>query len=347
MSNWRASVPAAVVAGLGVGLLAVSAAHHSAEIGAIDHTQGPLSAFIVDTVPALAVVAAGWVLSRTDFSVRNKWRVAGWTVGGSALFAAVTLTTVVIREFEGRSVAEPQFPLLVSGGIGALAAFVAGYFEVVARRDADHAERTSHAFSFVNDVLRHDIRNSLGVVRGNAELIATETDRESVAERAGTIREQADEALGRIEDAGTIADTISGDAPLEAVDLAPIAATAAERAADAYDVTVTTDVPETARVRANDAVRSVVDNVVENAAEHNDADDPRVTVRVERVGDVVRLEVRDNGPGVPPSVLEDVEEGGLDLAATLVEHYDGTISVAENQPRGSVFTVVLPAADAD
>jgi two-component system OmpR family sensor kinase len=97
-------------------------------------------------------------------------------------------------------------------------------------------------------------------------------------------------------------------------------------------------------VWANDALQTVVDNLVENAAEHNDADDPWVEVAVEPVDDTVHLEVRDNGPGVDPAVLADAD-GGLDLVHTLVAHYDGNVRVTDNEPRGTVFVVDLPRAN--
>lgn len=48
-------------------------------------------------------------------------------------------------------------------------------------------------------------------------------------------------------------------------------------------------------------------------AEHNDADDPRFAVAVERVDGEVRIDVRDNGPGVGD--VPDQVEGG-DLASS-------------------------------
>lgn len=345
MGSLRRHLPVAVVVGLAVGLLAVSTAHHVNEIEHIDHVGGPLSAFLVDGIPAVGLLAAGYWLHTADFEPDNRWLVATWSAVGGAVFAAITLLTIAVREFEGRSVVEPVFPMLVDTGVGALAGFVAGVFYVRARRDAERASRASDAFAFVNDVLRHDIRNSLGIVRGQAELLASTTDDEAVESRAETIREQTDEALGRIENASTIAHTLTDEAALEPVDLTAAAEAAADRVADAYDIPVRTDLPRTALVRANDAVRSVVDNLVENAAEHNDADDPWVEIAVEPDDDVVQLEVRDNGPGVDPDVLADAD-GGLDLVRTLVDHYDGEVKIADNEPRGTVVVVDLPRANA-
>lgn len=205
------------------------------------------------------------------------------------------------------------------------------------------AERTSHAFSFVNDVLRHDIQNKLAIIRGRTALIARDTDDESTHDHATTVREQADDPPNRIQNTETIARTLTGDAELEPVDVTDAVVVATEHVDDAFEATVTTDLPDVAHVRATDAVHLVVDNLVENAAEHNDADDLRVVVGVERVDDDVRIEVRDNGPGVG-DVLDQVEDGGRALVQTLVEHYGGDNEATTNEPHGSVVTVTLQRA---
>ncbi|MCD2200420.1 histidine kinase [Halobacterium sp. KA-4] len=345
MGSLRRHLPVAVLSALAVGLLATSAAHHITEVARLNYASGPLSAFLVDAVPAVILLFASYWLHVADFDPEHRWYVAAWSTTSAALFAVITFLTIAVREFEGRTVAEPVFPILVDTGIGAVAGFVAGVFYVSAHRDAERASRARRAFAFVNDVLRHDIRNSLGVIRGQAALVADTTNDDAVADRVGTIREQTNEALDRIENANTIANTITDDATLEPVDLTAFAETAADRVADAYRVTVRTDLPEEAHVRANDALQTVVDNLVENAAEHNDADDPWVEVAVEPTVDTVRLEVRDNGPGVEPDVLADAE-GGLDLVRTLVTHYNGDVRFTDNEPRGTVFVVDLPRANA-
>ncbi len=187
MGSLRRQLPVAVVVGLALGLLATSAAHHASEVTRINHTSGPLSAFAVDAVPALILPFAGYWLHATAFDTRHRWVVAAWSTVGGLVFAGVTASTIAIREFEGRSVAEPVFPLLVDTGVGAVAGFAAGVFYVRAQRDAARARRARRAFSLVNDVLRHDVRNSLGVVRGHTEMVAESTDDEDVEARANTI----------------------------------------------------------------------------------------------------------------------------------------------------------------
>jgi signal transduction histidine kinase len=102
-------------------------------------------------------------------------------------------------------------------------------------------------------------------------------------------------------------------------------------------------------VTANDGIRSVVDNLLENAVEHNDAADPHVEVAVTVGAETVRLVVTDNGPGIPDQLKqslfdpgEDGFGGGLSLVYTLVTGYGGEVSVADADPSGTRFVVELP-----
>jgi signal transduction histidine kinase len=100
-------------------------------------------------------------------------------------------------------------------------------------------------------------------------------------------------------------------------------------------------------------------NLALNAAQaaHLHGEPPRVEVSTSRTGDLVLVEFRDNGPGVPPEMQETIfqtffttkkdREGhglGLSLVRRVVLQHGGTVEV--DSPRegkeGSVFTVALP-----
>ena len=314
--------------------------------------MGPLAALLLDSVPALGLVYAGFYTARSDLPERDRLRVVRWCLGGGTLFGVVMCATFVVRIAEGRSVAEPVFPLLVAVEAGAIAGTVAGYYNARARADARQARTVSDALAFVNDLIRHDIRNDLTVIDGRAELL--EMDRAEPApghEHAAVISEKASEALTRIETTRAIADVLEGDPELESVDLAAVAGQLAARTRNTFDITVETDLPDRAPVTANAGLRSVVDNLLENAAEHNDADEPRIEVSVDAGPEAVQLTVGDNGPGIADerkaALLDASEPGGngLTLVRTLIEGYGGTIRIEDNQPRGAEFVVTLPRAD--
>jgi len=334
-------------------LLVAAVAHHARELVVLDERFGPVLALLLDGAPAVVLVYAGVQLSRTELTARGRWRVVHWGLGGSLVFAAAIGATIAVRTIEGRAVGEPVFTLLVAVEAGAIAGLVAGYYNARARADSRRARRVSGVLGFVNDLLRHDLRNDLHMVREHAELVAEEYDAEDAAGDPGTIVEKSDEALRRIGTTRAVADTLVGEADLEPVDLASMTASLAEQVDATFDVRVTTALPEEASVTANDGLRSAVDNLLENAAEHNDADDPRIDVTVETVEDTARLLVSDNGPGIPDeekqALLAPAKVGraghGLSLVRTLVEGYGGTVRIEDNEPRGTTVIVELPRAE--
>jgi signal transduction histidine kinase len=336
----------------GASLFVLAIGHHTRELLVLGDSTAPLAALLLDGLPAVALAAGGYWLYGTDLSAPCRRTVFLWCLGGAAIFTAVIGATFVIRVLEGRPLVEPVFVLLTAVDTGAIAGLVTGYYNAHARSEARRARTASEALMFVNGLIRHDLRNDLNVIRGHADL-ASNGETGTGLDSTAVIGEKADEALMRIETTRAVADMLSGTPDLEPVDLAEITADLAAQVERTFGVTVTTELPDCAPVRANAGLRSLVDNLLENAVEHNDADEPRVAVAVEREAEAVRLTVRDNGPGLPDDVKESLrapvrtvrEGGGLALVRTLVDGLDGDVRVEDNEPRGTVVTVTLPQAD--
>ncbi len=105
-------------------------------------------------------------------------------------------------------------------------------------------------------------------------------------------------------------------------------------------------------------VRQILLNVLSNAIKYN-KDGGRVWVTWELDADVVRLSVRDEGPGIPPELHRrlfepfdrlgaestSVEGAGIGLALTrsLAELMGGSLGVSSAPGQGATFTVTLPA----
>jgi signal transduction histidine kinase len=332
-------------------LLVTAVVHHSREIAAVGGAAGPTLALALDGVPALVLAYAGYRLSTVDLPPREVWTAAVWSLGGTVLFVAVLGATFLVRVFEGRPLVEPVFPLLVAAAAGGISGLVAGYYNVRAQADARQSRMATNALAFINDLIRHDLRNDLNVIQGHADLLS-ESAADVGAGDPAVVAEKTEEALSRIETSKVIADTLIGDPDLEPIDLVPVVAEMAARISNTVAATVETDLPDSAVVSANDGVQSVVDNLIENAVEHNDADDPRVAVAVTAGYDFVRLTVTDNGPGIPDdrkgTVFEPGEGGsggGLSLIYTLVTGYGGDVWIEDAEPRGTRFVVELPRAD--
>ena len=93
-------------------------------------------------------------------------------------------------------------------------------------------------------------------------------------------------------------------------------------------------------------------NLIENAIVYAGRG-AEVTVRVTVANEVARLEVEDNGPGIPAAVMGNImqpffttkEEGtglGLSIAARIVEDHGGHIEVESAEGRGATFSIFLP-----
>ncbi|MFB6173389.1 MAG: histidine kinase N-terminal 7TM domain-containing protein [Halobacteriales archaeon] len=224
-------------------------------------------------------------------------------------------------------------------------------------RDVTRLERQRQRLAVLNRVLRHDLRNDMNLVLALAEEIVESADPE-VAETARRLRSKGLDIVDLSEKAQRLEETFSSeDVVLERVDLAALAREAAENVRrDHPEATVEVEAPGEAPAYANGLIDSAVDNLVENAIEHNDGDEPTLRITVERDGEFVEFRVADDGPGIPErerSVLGARRETqihhssglGLWLVNWVVTESGGKISFDENEPRGSVVTLALLAAD--
>jgi two-component system nitrogen regulation sensor histidine kinase NtrY len=102
-------------------------------------------------------------------------------------------------------------------------------------------------------------------------------------------------------------------------------------------------------------MRRVIINLVDNAIE---ATDRHGTVTIETAHDpsnsLVRITVADDGPGIPAEEREKLflpyystkgRGSGLGLAIVrrIIAEHGGSIEVGSNEPRGTRFTIELPA----
>ena len=214
--------------------------------------------------------------------------------------------------------------------------------------------------ALLNRVVRHDIRNDMNVALGWGAELESHVDEEGermleriqntnqhVVDLTRTLREVI-EALGS-DERPELAPTDLGQTLEEEI-------ATRQSSYPGASFTVEGTVPSV-QVQANELLSSVFRNVLNNAVQHNDADEPRVVVRVDERDEAATVRVADNGPGVPPSRrdaifgrtdrgLDDPATGiGLYLVDTLVGQYDGRVEVGESDLGGAVFEITLPKAE--
>jgi len=109
-----------------------------------------------------------------------------------------------------------------------------------------------------------------------------------------------------------------------------------------------------------DAMKRVMVNLIDNAiaaaatANHN-GERPRIEVltSANAAGGIVTLEIRDNGPGIPPALRSRIFEPyfstkatgtglGLAIVSAIIADHHGFVRIADNPPRGSRFIIEFP-----
>jgi len=225
-------------------------------------------------------------------------------------------------------------------------------------RDITERKRREQRLSVLNRVLRHNLRNDLNVIMGQADWLARNCDGAAV-DKAETIQEMATRLTALGEKARTIESTLQQDISQRvSVDIVSVI----ERRCAAFraeypSASIVVDAPDSREVIAGETVSSVVDNLVENAIEHTETE-PEVTVSVTTSDEGwVTVRVADNGPGIPETereVLHSDEETqllhgtgmGLWVVSWLVDSYGGKLSF-ETSSDGSTVAVRLREATAD
>jgi two-component system, LuxR family, sensor kinase FixL len=214
-------------------------------------------------------------------------------------------------------------------------------------------------------VASHELRTPVSVVGLQLHQLRRAIDRGDGAARLGAA---AGAAIGQVERLAALIQRLLDAAQLDHglrldvtdVDLAELAGQAIERvrtSAEAVGVPITARIPE---IRGRwDAVRieQVLLNLLSNAVKYGLRQPVAVDARAD--GELVHIEVRDQGIGLAPAEAERIfrkferavptaSYGGLGLglyiARQIVEAHRGSIMVDSAPGRGSTFRVTLPVA---
>ena len=210
---------------------------------------------------------------------------------------------------------------------------------------------------FVADA-SHELRTPLATIQGNAGLLAVGPNVDETVRRAAAADIVGEsERMARLTDRLlTLARADAGlDLQLAPLDLAPVAAEVARRAAAVHpDLEISSDLASLSVAGDADAMRQLLWILIENAARHARS---RVTVTLHREDAWARLVVDDDGAGVPAAERERIFERfykadparrdggaglGLAIARWIADQHHGRIIAADGPAGGAGFFVDLP-----
>lgn len=231
---------------------------------------------------------------------------------------------------------------------------------------ADLSDRFAELNRFVG-VISHDLQAPLRRLLSYAELLRDDLDAPSpdVLSSIGEIERGADHMLRLTTELLAYARLGRGSMPLSSVDGDAALAETLTLLEDTIEaaggvVTVTGSIGPVAATRT--FLMLVFQNLIENALKYRDQTRPlEVSIRAERSDDIVTVDVRDNGIGIPAGQIDTIFDPfrqlriggdisnafGLATVERILERFGGDIAISETTPGvGTVFTVRLHVAPA-
>jgi signal transduction histidine kinase len=212
----------------------------------------------------------------------------------------------------------------------------------IERRNLEEVNKT---LKVVNSILRHDVLNNLTIVSGALEVYRMKRD-EKFLNSAMTAVEKSVDLIRKMKEV----ESVVSPKEMIPVDVRKVAHEVVSKYPDRAQFVITGE----ATAIADDALGSVLDNIVSNALIHSGTSVIRIGIGPDPAApDRCEIRIADEGSGIPDDIKAKLfREGakfgktaqsglGLFIVRKVLERYGGTIAVEDNKPRGSVFVLKL------
>lgn len=214
--------------------------------------------------------------------------------------------------------------------------------------------RREHRLQVLHRILRHNLRNKLNVINGLAERIETnQTDIETV-EAAQGIQAKTTDLTHLSAEAGNIERILDRTKRVEtSIDVVDLCERVVSEYRSAYpEAEITLNLPRSLTLTATDHIEIALQELVENAVEHNDSATPKVRLAATQARsgqqEWITISVADDGPMIqqgekqimnPNSGSDQLSHGsglGLRLVQWITDVAGGTITVDESDLGGNI-----------
>ncbi|MGM0771446.1 MAG: ATP-binding protein, partial [Halobacteriota archaeon] len=252
-----------------------------------------------------------------------------------------------------------------------LTLLVQGLWRLIQRRDslealkkyAEDLEHSNELKELFSDIMRHDLLNPAGIVKGYTDLLLEMEEDEKKHEIVLTIDRNNKKLIDMIENAARFArlDNFE-DIEFQRTDLANIIESVIGNfSPDIEERQMIVEFGHEGEypVKANPMVEDVFSNLLSNAIKYS-SDSERIIIDISDAGDEWKVSVTDFGEGVPdenkPELFQrfkrvtkkGIKGTGLGLAIVkkIIDLHGGTVGVEDNpEGRGSIFWVTLDKWD--
>lgn len=224
-------------------------------------------------------------------------------------------------------------------------------------RDEEKFQHQKNQLSLLNRVVRHDIRNDAHAIQGLIYLL-----RDDYPDLGNEHLDPMDTTVNHIviltENVRDLMKLTFEDRQLttKKVDLGLSLDAEINKARSTFNhvkINVASNLDEDYFVKADEMLSSMFKNILFNAVQHNNQDQPEINVSVEEKGEEILVRFADNGPGFGDSLKQEIFAGdprrmesagsgiGLHLCHLLTTLYGGSIDIEDNDPQGAIINIRL------
>lgn len=211
------------------------------------------------------------------------------------------------------------------------------------------------------ETLAHDLRGPLTVALTGARLLAQRLGEDDLRYMAARIVQSVRRADGMLRDLLDVSRVTAGQKlplDIDEVDLSQVVRQVVEELVLCYGPRFQLRLTDEMRGHwCAKELRRAVWNLLSNSIKHGRPDRP-IAVRMERLNEVVRLEVHNHGSPIPPTAMRQIFEPfqragtpttftpgwglGLTLVRACMEAHGGSVEVRSLPEEGTTFTLLLP-----
>lgn len=203
-------------------------------------------------------------------------------------------------------------------------------------------------------VLRHNLRNNLNLIRGAAEMIESEATPD-IADYSEQIIEESDRLLDAATKQRDIMDILREEPEYENFAIEPLLQQIVSDMTSKHpQAELTVECPANLSVEASGRLRQALEELIENAIQHNDIRPAEVQISADQTEQSINIHIADNGPQIPEmeqDVLVKPQERtplyhgsglGLWLVKLIVSRSNGKITFRQNSPDGNIINIEIP-----
>lgn len=220
----------------------------------------------------------------------------------------------------------------------------------------DRIEATERE-EFLHSLLRHDLKNKVGIIQGYLKLIEDEEDQEEIDSLVKKAKKVAREEKSIIDKVETIREVQKLDThEINVKKIIENVIEELERVSDDFEFEIKTvsDSPST-KVMGGPVIRELFTNLIQNSIKHSEGS--KVKVKIEEKEESIRCSVEDDGKGIPEDMRDKLfEKGykkgdsagsglGMYLVREILNRCRGSISVKDSEMGGARFDIEFKKAD--